>query len=104
MAPTLFKIYINEALKKWKKHCETMGIPMNAKFLYTLLFADDQVVIAMDEQDSSFMIRKLHEKYKNWGLDITYEKTEQLVIGREGKDMVLGSNTVGTVHGLNILE
>jgi len=95
MAPTLFKIYINEALKKWKKHCETMGIPINDKFLYTLLFADDQLVIAMDEQDSSYMIRKLHEQYKNWGLDITYEKTEQLVIGREGKDMVLGSNTVG---------
>jgi len=45
MAPTLFKIYINEALKKWKQHCETMGIPINDRFLYTLLFADDQVVI-----------------------------------------------------------
>ena len=63
-------------------------------FLYTLLFADDQVVIAMDEQDSSYMISKLHEQYKNWGLDINYEKTEQLVIGREGKDMVLGPNTI----------
>ena len=45
VAPTLFKIYINEALKKWKQHCETMGIPINDRFLYTLLFADDQVVI-----------------------------------------------------------
>jgi len=82
MAPTLFKLHINEALKKWKQRCETMGIPINDKFLYTLLFADHQVVIAMDEQDSSYMIRKLHEQYKNWGLDINY-KTEQLVIGRE---------------------
>ena len=94
MAPTLFKIYINEALKKWKKHCEVMGIPINDKFLYTLLFADDQVVVAMDEQDSSYMIRKLHEQYKQWGLDINYEKTEQLIIGREGNDMVIGSNTI----------
>jgi len=38
------------------------------------------------------MLRKLHEQYKNWELDINYEKTEQLVIGREGKDMVLGPN------------
>ena len=42
MAPTLFKTYIKEALKKWKQHCETMGIPINDKFLYTLLFPDDQ--------------------------------------------------------------
>ena len=41
------------------------------------------------------MICKLHEQYKNWGLDITYEKTERLVIGREGKDMVLCPNIVG---------
>ena len=67
MAPTLFKIYINEALKKWKKCCGPMGIPINDKFLYTLLFADDQVVVAMDEQDSNYMIRKLHEQYKIWG-------------------------------------
>jgi len=60
MAPTLFKIYINETLKKWKTYCGTMGIPINEKFLYTLLFADDEVVVAMDEQDSKYMIHKLH--------------------------------------------
>ena len=37
---------INEALKKWKKYCGTMGIPINDKFLYTLVFAEDQVVVA----------------------------------------------------------
>ena len=42
MAPTLQKIYNNEALKKWKKYCGTMGVPINENFLYTLLFADDQ--------------------------------------------------------------
>jgi len=46
----------------------------------------------MDEKDSSYMIRKLHEQYKKWGLYINYDKTEQLVIGREGNDMVLGPN------------
>ena len=28
------------------------------------------------------------------GLDINYENTEQLIIGREGNDMVLGPNTI----------
>ena len=61
-----------------------MGIPINDKFLYTLLFADDQVVLAMHAQDSNYMIRKLHEQYKRWGLEINYAKTEQMTIGREG--------------------
>jgi len=51
--------------------------------IYTLLFADDQVVLAMDEQDSNYMIRKLHKQYKIWGLEINYVKTEQLMIGSE---------------------
>jgi len=87
-------IYINQALKKWKQNCETMGIPINDKFIYTLLFADEQAVIAMYEQDSSYTLRKLHEQYKNWELDMNYEKTEQLVIGRERKDIELGPNTI----------
>ena len=40
----------------------------------------------MDEQESNYMICKLHEQYKNWGLDINYQKTEQLIIGRDGDD------------------
>jgi len=51
-------------------------------------------VVAMDEQDSNYMVRKLHEQYKNWGLEINYEKTEQLTIGRDGDDMVIGPNII----------
>ena len=48
----------------------------------------------MDEQDSNYMIGKLHEQYKNLGLDINYEKTEQLIIGRDGDDTVIGSKII----------
>src|SRR5699024_3466529 len=46
LAPTLFKIYIQKALNKWKRHCRNMGIEVDDDFLYTLHYADDQVICA----------------------------------------------------------
>ena len=48
----------------------------------------------MDEHDPNYMMCKLHEQYKNRGLHINYEKTEQLIIGRDGDDMVIGSKII----------
>lgn len=48
LAPLLFKIYVEEALKKWKRRCGGMGLPIGDSMLYTLLFADDQVLITGD--------------------------------------------------------
>lgn len=39
-----------------------MGIPVGQELLYTLLFADNQVLIASDREDSSYTFR-LHEEY-----------------------------------------
>lgn len=44
ISPTLFKIYIKEALKKWKQKCA--GIPLEDATVYSLQFADDQAVMA----------------------------------------------------------
>jgi len=38
-----------------------MGIPLEDITLYTLQFADDQVVLAGDKEDSEYMPRKLRE-------------------------------------------
>lgn len=78
MSPTLFKIYIDICLKSWNKSCGLMGIPINDKHLYHLLFADDQVIIAQDEEDASYLLRKVAEQYKQWGLKINYSKTKYM--------------------------
>ena len=44
ISPTLFKIYIRKALEEWKRKCSGMGIPLENTTLYTLQFADGQVV------------------------------------------------------------
>jgi len=50
ISPTLFKIYIRKALEEWKRKCFGMvSIPLDNTTLYTLQFADDQVVLAGDK-------------------------------------------------------
>ena len=87
VSPTLFKIYINAALERWCRKCQHMGVHLGRESIFTLLFADDQVVIAEDEEDLEYMLRKLIEEYEEWGLEVNSEKTQYLAIGREGRDL-----------------
>ena len=45
-----------------------MGVLVNSTALYTLCFVDDQILIAQDYKDLSYMTRKLFKEYKKWGL------------------------------------
>lgn len=76
MAPTLFKIYINKSLSRQKRQCRYTEIAGNDYFFYTLLFVDAQVVIALNRQDSEYIIRKLIEEYKASGLDSNFENPQ----------------------------
>ena len=49
--------------------------------MYTLQFADDQVVLAGDKEDLEYMARKLKGTYEKWGLDMNLNKTKYLCIG-----------------------
>lgn len=89
ISPTLFKIYVAAALKGWKRKVNGMGIELNNTCLYTLQFADDQVVIANDREDIEYMMRKLVEEYSRWGLDVNIDKTKYLCVGSEENDIHL---------------
>ncbi|XP_045480901.1 uncharacterized protein LOC123685289 [Harmonia axyridis] len=58
-----------------------MGIPEAKNNLFTLRFADDQIVIAQDNDDLEYMARILIEEYKKWGLEVNIEKTRYMNIG-----------------------
>jgi len=94
ISPTLFKIYINEILKEWQNKCRGMGLQIDNDYLHTLLFADDQVVLAADEYDIHYMMRKLEETYSSAGLKINFDKTKHLVVGGEKADLEINGNVV----------
>ena len=94
LAPTLFKLYLEASLVSWRRKCSNMDIQIGNEILYTLLFADDQVLIAEDEDDASYMVRKLKEKNVKWGLEINFQKTEYLAFGEGGNDLILDNNSI----------
>lgn len=99
LSPTLFKIYLDKALHGWTNKCKNMGLKVGEDMLYSLYFADDQVVIAEDEDDLSYMVRKLQEAYHQAGLTINMNKSEYLVIGNsECKNLPLETETIQGVE------
>jgi len=74
LSPTLFKIYLERLLRNWKRKCQPMGIPVQNTYVYSVSFADDQVLLVQDHDDMEYMVRKLKEEYEKWGLDINLEK------------------------------
>ncbi|XP_044745745.1 uncharacterized protein LOC123307480 [Coccinella septempunctata] len=93
LSTTLFKIYLNEALKRWRRSCHGMGIQLtDDTALYTLHFADDQVVIAQDKEDLEFMSRRLFEEYQNWGLTVNLRKTKYMCVGGEKEKLMVNDD------------
>ena len=48
-------------------------VPIPYTYVYSLNFADDQVLLAQDHHDMEYMARKLKEEYEKWGLAINLE-------------------------------
>jgi len=57
--------------------------------LYTLQFADDQVVLVGDKEDLEYMTSKLKETYEKWGLDLNLNKTKYLFIAGTHNNLTL---------------
>lgn len=100
LSPTLFKIYLHQILQQWEKQCRVMGMTIGEDKLFTLYFADDQVVIAEDADDLSFMIRKLNEHFLKAGLNINMDKSEYLAVGKNEIEDLLVENG-GKMKGVN---
>jgi hypothetical protein len=57
--------------------------------MYTLHFADDQVVIAQAKEDAECVSKKLKEGYQNWGLTLNVDKTKCLCGGGPTEELQL---------------
>jgi hypothetical protein len=62
LSPTLFKIYIQNALEHWQKKCARMGLEIQDMTIYSMLFANDQLLISQDYEDLEYMTRELIDK------------------------------------------
>ena len=51
-----------------------MGLETQDMTIYTMLFADDQLLIAQDYEDLEYMTRKLIDEYELRGLKLNIKK------------------------------
>ncbi|XP_030765767.1 uncharacterized protein LOC115889832 [Sitophilus oryzae] len=76
-----------------------MGIPINEDTcLYTLQFADDQVIRPGDKDDLEYMTRKLKEEYQVWGLGMNIAKTKYLCTGSDQTAIKLDNEYIQTCN------
>lgn len=81
-----------------------MGLPIGDEVIHTLLFADDQVLIAGDEDDAAYMFRKLQDEYRRWGLTINIKKTVYMVVGDEhSNDLLIDNGKIKLVKSFKYL-
>jgi hypothetical protein len=98
LSPTLFNIYLDEIITKWQKQ-DITGIKLSKnQQLSTLLFADDQVIIA-DREDNLQIITE-------YGLTISVQKTKSMAF--RGGDpvrtkIVIDNKIIEQVNSFNYL-
>lgn len=105
MSPTLFNIYINNVIKTWEAelttHFKIDNLPLN-----TLLYADDQIILANSEDNLQRAIYALFQVAKHYNLEISINKTK--VMAFEGKNhirskIVINNNSIEQVNAFNYL-
>ena len=81
LSPTLFNIYLDEVITKWQEQ-DITGIKLSKnQQLSTLLFADDQVIIADSEDNLHKAAHKLNKIITEYGLTTSYICTEKEIDG-----------------------
>jgi hypothetical protein len=59
----LLKLYIQNALENWQKKFAKMGLEIQDTTIHSMIFADEQLIIAQDYEHLEYMTRKLIDEY-----------------------------------------
>lgn len=62
---------VNASTYKYPKRAEA-GMLLSPNL--SLCFADDQILVAQDQEDLNYITRKLIEEYKKWDLEVNIKK------------------------------
>jgi hypothetical protein len=81
----LFDIYINKVLEEWKLTNPKSIHLGNNKYIHTILFADNQVLLAETEDHLQENVTKLNKILKLYNMRISTNKTKAMAM--EGKYM-----------------
>jgi len=97
LSPTLFDVYLNDLADEL--NCMQLGVKIDDDYLTILLYADDIVIIAEDEENLQRLLNKLHNWCKRWRMTVNCDKTKIVHFRRQGCnrskfDFKLGTTSV----------
>jgi hypothetical protein len=87
---------VEKALNTCKRKCSGMGYNVDNTTIYTLQFADDQVVMAQSKEDLECMHRKFQEEYFKWGLNMNIAKTNYMSLGTDTNHLEMDNGDIIT--------
>ena len=84
LSPTLFAIFINDLAEEIKD--SGVGLELDADtFINILLYADDIVLLAKNEEDLQFLLNLVETWCKKWRLEVNLTKTNILHVRQQRK-------------------
>ena len=87
MSPELFKTYLLD-LSIDLNDVLGLDIPnLNGKLISHLLWADDLVLLALDQRSLQVLIDKVHTFCEQWGLSVNISKTAIMVFNKTGRQL-----------------
>ena len=106
MSPELFKCFIHQ-LSEDLNSMENVEVPLLKSTRVThLLWADDLILLALDQESLQRMLEVLHTYCQEWGLSVNISKTAIMVFNRAGRvlkdstNFVYGEMTLPSVRAL----
>ena len=86
MSPELFKIYILDLSVKLNGDANKLCLPsLNNSTESHLLWADDLILLALDERSFQQLLDLLAEFCNEWGLQVNLSKTEVMAFNTAGR-------------------
>jgi uncharacterized lipoprotein YehR (DUF1307 family) len=84
LTPILFDLYMNKGTEIWRTY-SPKGIKLTKNTeINTILFADDQILLAENEDDIQRAVTTLNKVMKTYSMKISCNKTESMtILGRE---------------------
>jgi len=84
MSPDLFKLYINDLTELLND--SSLNVPeLNSLLISHLLWADDLVLLALDQKSLQTQINILQKFCEEWGLEVNFDKTQILIFNKSGR-------------------
>lgn len=66
--------------------------------MYTFLFADDQLVVAEDKEDATYMVKKLIGEFNKWGPKLNIDNTQYMAMETAGTNIQVEHGSIECIE------